>query len=335
MGFQEKFGINKTFSYAFLDSWSQTRPNDEDPTQQEHWKEETAKLWEYSDKEETFTFMTIDDVLEENAACKEENKRLHDIIDEAIANLTQQVSTNANNIEDLNNQVDENCMSIEHNSDNVSYLSSRLSINTDKISDVNKTVSANIDSISLLQNEDTSLWDHLFETDDNVEENRNAINDISVEKFPDVPIGTIISWVMMVDKNGGEVAKLPKNWQKCDGSVIEHGIWEGKYTPNLNGERRFLRGGNDNDVLTLEEDQILDHFHDVFDNGHSHLTYGAKEGEGHSYDGDGGGGHIHNVNLRSSTDSSGVTVGYVTEGFRKGDENRPKNMNVVFVIRIA
>ena len=79
-----------TFSYAFLDSWSQTRPNDEDPTQQEHWKEETNKLWEYSDKDETFTFMTIDDVLDENAACKKENKKLHDIIDEAISNLTQQ-----------------------------------------------------------------------------------------------------------------------------------------------------------------------------------------------------------------------------------------------------
>ena len=73
--FKEKFGINKTL------------PN---PTQQEHWKEETTKLWEYSDKDETFTFMTIDDVLDENAACKKENKKLHDIIDEAISNLTQQ-----------------------------------------------------------------------------------------------------------------------------------------------------------------------------------------------------------------------------------------------------
>ena len=88
--FKEKFGINKTLSYAFLDSWSQTRPNDEDPTQQEHWKEETTKHWEYSDKDETFTFMTIDDVLDENAACKKENKKLHAIINEAISNLTQQ-----------------------------------------------------------------------------------------------------------------------------------------------------------------------------------------------------------------------------------------------------
>ena len=164
---------------------------------------------------------------------------------------------------------------------------------------------------------------------------RNAINDISVEKLPDVPIGTILSWVMMVDKNGGEVANLPKNWQKCDGSIIDHGIWEGKRTPDLNGEKRFLRGGDDNDVLTLEEDQILDHIHDVFDEGHSHFTYAGKEGEGHSYDGNGWGGNIHNVNLQSSTDVSGITVGYITDSFRKGSENRPKNMNVVFVIRVS
>ena len=166
-------------------------------------------------------------------------------------------------------------------------------------------------------------------------DNRNAINDISVEKLTDVPIGTILSWVMMVDKNGGEVANLPKYWQKCDGSIIDHGIWGGKRTPDLNGEKRFLRGGDDNDVLTLEEDQILDHIHDVFDEGHSHFTYAGKEGEGHSYDGDGGGGHIHNVNLQSSTDLSGITVGYITNSFRKGSENRPKNMNVVFVIRVS
>ena len=83
-----------SFTYAFLDSWSQTRPNINDQVQQEHWIEESNKLWEYSDREDTFEFMTIDDVLEENAQCKEdnavcqeENKRLLDIIDEAITDL--------------------------------------------------------------------------------------------------------------------------------------------------------------------------------------------------------------------------------------------------------
>merc|ERR1719342_1199286 len=127
--FQEKFGINKTFSYAFLDSWSQTWPNDEDPTQQEHWKEETAKLWEYSDKEETFTFMTIDDVLEENAALKEENKRLLDIIEESISNLNQKV---------------------QHNADDISFLSSSTTINNEKIAQLQDSVEDNRNLIDTL-----------------------------------------------------------------------------------------------------------------------------------------------------------------------------------------
>ena len=56
-----------------------------DPVQQKHWIEETNKLWENA-QNGNFEFKTIDDVLEENAACKEENE-----------NLLQQ-------IEDLNNE---------------------------------------------------------------------------------------------------------------------------------------------------------------------------------------------------------------------------------------
>ena len=42
---------------------------------------------EATSKNSTFDFLTIDDVLEQNAKCKEENKRLHDIIDDSITDL--------------------------------------------------------------------------------------------------------------------------------------------------------------------------------------------------------------------------------------------------------
>lgn len=112
---------------------------------------------------------------------------------------------------------------------------------------------------------------HIAVTDGNVEENRNAISDLSasVDKLPEVPVGTIISWVMVVDKAGGGVADLPKGWMRCDGSVIPDGIWKGKRVPNLNGDRRFLRGGSDENVLTLEDDQLFDHEHMTIDSGSS------------------------------------------------------------------
>ena len=95
---------------------------------------------------------------------------------------------------------------------------------------------------------------------------------ISVNEIPpEVPVGTILSWVLRVDNDGGDIVDLPDGWMRCDGSVIPHGsIWTGKNVPNLNGERRFLRGGPDEDLLTLEDDQVQDHHHIVVDPGHSH-----------------------------------------------------------------
>lgn len=123
---QDKFGLQRNFTFAFTDSYSQSGPNLDDQVQQQHWQEETGKLWEEATKRnETFDFKTIDDVLEENAACKAEVQRLHDIIDEEIANLKANV---------------------EKNSDSISYLSSDLVKvnadvveNQDKIQKVNNT----------------------------------------------------------------------------------------------------------------------------------------------------------------------------------------------------
>ena len=76
-----------------------------DETQQMFFKQETAKLLDFLQSNEDFYFRTIDDVLAENAALKEENKRLHDIIDTDIADLKN---------------------SVQHNSDDIGYLSSSL-----------------------------------------------------------------------------------------------------------------------------------------------------------------------------------------------------------------
>ena len=87
-----------------------------DQVQQEYWQKETQRLWEFStERNETFEFMTIDDVLEENAKCKEENQRLHDIIDD--------------NITDLYQRMDDNDIRVTENRD-------AIIVNTDLISDL-------------------------------------------------------------------------------------------------------------------------------------------------------------------------------------------------------
>ena len=67
-------------------------PDIEDEVQQEHYQIETGILWDITiDRNSTFDFLTIDDVLEENAALKEEVKWLNDVITENITKLNEAV----------------------------------------------------------------------------------------------------------------------------------------------------------------------------------------------------------------------------------------------------
>ena len=121
--FREKFGINKTFSFAFMDSWSQSPLGINDPVQQQHWREETDKLWRASTgSNETFQFMTIDDVLEENAKCKQENQRLNDIIDDNITELYE-------GLNGVSSRVDQNELDLTENK-------AAISVNADHITDI-------------------------------------------------------------------------------------------------------------------------------------------------------------------------------------------------------
>ena len=78
---KEKFDIRRNLTFAFMDSYSQSgQTNLNDKVQQSHWIEETNKLWsEATARNETFDFKTINDVLEENAQCIEENNQLNNI----------------------------------------------------------------------------------------------------------------------------------------------------------------------------------------------------------------------------------------------------------------
>ena len=140
---------------------------------------------------------------------------------------------------------------------------------------------------------------------------------------------------MKVDNNGGEFIDLPDGWMRCDGSVTPHGsIWEGKKVPNLNGERRFLRGGTDGNVLKLEEDQLQSHEHIFSDPGHSHgyedtcdEKHGGDHHDGHTF-------HDEIVPKTTSKESTGISVTGVASPARHGDETRVKNMNIVWIIRV-
>ena len=160
---EEKFGVKRDLTFAFMDSFSQSGPNLNDLVQQNHWSEETQKLWtEATSKNDTFDFKTIDEVLEENAACKEENNRLTDIIEEDIkdlkqnvtsltadlSNLTGEVTSNQDQISSVSSIVSINSKEITENKAQLTLNSEAISSNTDMITSVSSSLSDEISSVS-------------------------------------------------------------------------------------------------------------------------------------------------------------------------------------------
>ena len=124
----------------------------------------------------------------------------------------------------------------------------------------------------------------------------------------------------------GGTIDLPAGWQRCDGSTIEHpSPWAGMLTPDLNNEKRFLRGGHDEEQLTMEEDAVKSHTHSTKDaylnrykschTGMTHVDtigYGNDEGRQDDY----------------------ICERQLISGPTGGDETKPKNMNVIFIMRV-
>ena len=137
---------------------------------------------------------------------------------------------------------------------------------------------------------------------------------------------------------------LPECYVPCDGSEITEGIWQGLQTPELNKSKRFLRGGLVSDALKIEEDSLQEHSHtsSVSDPGHlhGHSTWnGALVPDGLP---DGTWDQPDRTSMdheyRQETDHVGTGISMSVTGVtgaRKSSETKPKNMNVVFVMKVC
>ena len=156
------------------------------------------------------------------------------------------------------------------------------------------------------------------------------------------PIGSILAWVpnaLPGSDNSKATLDIPQGWQKCDGSIIDSpSVLAGQRTPDPNNEKRFLRGSPDETLLTLEDDMIQDHKHDISDHGHTHDytdTYVDSTGTS-SWNGIGGQAKWFPPTHEKTTQSqmTGVKVESVSSSYKKGEETRPKNMHVSYIMRI-
>ena len=129
---------------------------------------------------------------------------------------------------------------------------------------------------------------------------------------------------------------------RCDGSVITApSPWEGERTPNINGEERFLRGGMDGVQLNTEEDSLQAHTHGVTDYGHSHGYDDKYPSNTEGIDGYWGPDGTDTASDRfdkshSSTSNTATSNVKVTDvsGARTSGETRPKNIRVVYIMKV-
>merc|ERR1711892_426987 len=150
---QEKFHIEKDFTFAFIDSYSQAWPDDEDPVQQGHFQEEAGILWnETISRNSSLVFKGIDDVLDENAEMRERIKWLEEVITNNITMLMSRMDTNEQNDRDQDKIID-------HNEDNASE--ERDSLRKDLI-----TVDGRVDAVD----------GRVTEVDENVVRNITAVD---------------------------------------------------------------------------------------------------------------------------------------------------------------
>ena len=271
--------------------------------------------------------LTIDDILEENARLKYENKWLNDVIRNNITQLTEMIQRNTENIQD-------NVGNIQDNADNLGIVDLKVNSNSGNIVSTNKRIDKN--------------KAYIEQNTANIDENEMKIdvNADIIDKLHLAPIGTISAWVTKPTKETREdkIMSLPEGWVRCDGKTIPRpSVWAGQRTPNLNGEKRFLRGASDSKVLTMEGDQMQDHKHKVSDPGHTHSyvdkypnysgndngRYGPKDSDKSKDRWD----KTH-TSTTSKSKSTGITVQGVSPGFRFGSETRPKNMNVIYIMRV-
>ena len=403
---REKLHVNKNFTCVFTDSYSQTGHNIEDPLQQEHWRKETGILWEITtSREDTFGFMTVDDILEENARLKEENKWLNNVIRENITRLTEMIQTNAEkintnegNIQDNAARINVNAGNIQDNAGNIQGNAEKINTNEGNIQDNAGNIQDNVrniqgnaekintnggdiqdnaDNLGIVDSKVNSNSGQIVSTNRRIDENKAYIeqntaiideNKIKIEQHTanidenkikieqntqfieenaDIiatlhlaPIGTISAWVTKPSKETREdqMVSLPDGWVRCDGSSIpEPSVWAGQLTPNLNGEKRFLRGASDSAMLTLEEDQMQDHKHGLDDPGHIHQYDDKYTVDNNDSDGpqSNARGHFEMSHTRYTISSqTGIQVQGVSSGYRSGSETRPKNMNVIYIMRV-
>merc|ERR1712126_132292 len=217
-----------------------------------------------------------------------------------------------------------------------------------KTTNMDNKIEKNQKSIERNQNSIEGNGKSIKSQGQSIQANKNSIaaTQANILGMHVAPLGTITAWVNRPNIDGPLTQNHPTGWIRCDGSVIpQPSPWAGQKTPNINGENRFLRGGIDGVMLQTQDDSIQSHTHSVTDPGHAHgyidkwpsCAYFEKihqDGIAGPKDCDKSRDRYDQSHASTSKRSfSGVKVTGV-QGARFDSETRPKNLRVVYIMRV-
>lgn len=148
--------------------------------------------------------------------------------------------------------------------------------------------------------------------------------------FGIVPIGAILPW----HKSLTGTPSLPNGWVECSGQTLNdsQSPLNGQRIPDLNVKALFIRGGATSGVF--QEDQMQSHTH--IDSGHTHSSHDSDHNlTPHYVD--------YSSNEYGEYHGATTGVGYANLGnpsestagpVRQGNETRPVNMSMVWIMRV-
>lgn len=145
-----------------------------------------------------------------------------------------------------------------------------------------------------------------------------------------LPIGAIIAW----HKNLTGTPALPAGWVECNGGTLDNpdSPLHGQSIPNLNGDKRFLRGGSASGDLQQDAMQAMKGGLSIV-NGAPRMGINDVSGWTNPFYGEGSSGYRAQVN--SNSGSFAKIIFDNSRAARTADETRPINMSVVWIMKVA
>jgi len=208
-GLHEHFDIPLNLSCVFIDSWAKQEWNLNDPYQQEAFDRESSKLWDIVNNTKPFEFKSLEDILEELEAEKEENKHLHDVIDSNITALWKAVDQNTGDIF-------KNMMSIDENGNSIENFNATLD---NSIEEFSKSLNETADELNRSLNETTddlnrSLNETAIDLNKSLDETEKRLSDdiAGVDVRVDDLENTVVKRCLVDSDCGGAVHFCIDGW---------------------------------------------------------------------------------------------------------------------------